>query len=249
MLQAERDRLWTQIDGPDRAGAAARSMILLDPAEARLFLRYHAEARTCVPSRGRELVRVLKGEAAGEIGYAPVFASEPRRGEATDRSPTSSRRIPRTNPARRAGFPERTQPRGRRGELPERTQPRRGHFPERTQPGGREIPERTQPPRNGDFPERTQPRGRAGGREIPERTQPRGVEAGRAGSGRASAGVRADLWRGRRAPLGGRSPLRPGVGEMPGSSSETSRYEGECSVGVSRTARRGALRGMPQYRR
>src|SRR4051812_34641868 len=77
MLRAEMARLWTEIDGPDRAGAADRALILRDPVEARLFLRYHAESRTGFHRAFRELVRVLQGEAQARVGFVAASPNEP----------------------------------------------------------------------------------------------------------------------------------------------------------------------------
>ena len=53
-------------------GAANRALILRDPVEARLFLRYHAESRTSFHRSYRELVKVLQGEAERKVGFVAV---------------------------------------------------------------------------------------------------------------------------------------------------------------------------------
>ena len=52
-------RLQSGIDGPDRAEAPARATILQEPAEARLFLRYHAKSRTAFHRHYAQLVKTL----------------------------------------------------------------------------------------------------------------------------------------------------------------------------------------------
>ncbi len=54
-------------EDPSRDEVESRSMILLDPAEARLFLRYHAEARTAFHRSYRELVKTLEADAASPV--------------------------------------------------------------------------------------------------------------------------------------------------------------------------------------
>jgi hypothetical protein len=68
-LSAERTRLWNEFEAPDRAEAADRALLPHDPNEARLFLRYHAEARTSFHRACRELTRLLTEGEPG--GYPP----------------------------------------------------------------------------------------------------------------------------------------------------------------------------------
>ncbi len=61
----------TRYEDPDRDEAETRALILRDPSEARLFLRYHAEARTAFHRAYRELVKTLEADAASPVDDAP----------------------------------------------------------------------------------------------------------------------------------------------------------------------------------
>jgi hypothetical protein len=65
----------TEAEAPDRAGAADRALILKDPSEARIFLRYHAESRTAFHRAYAQLLKTLERDAAE--GPAPGSAPEP----------------------------------------------------------------------------------------------------------------------------------------------------------------------------
>jgi hypothetical protein len=70
-LNAEQARLWTEFEAPDRAEAADRALLPHDPTEARLFLRYYAEARTGFHRACRDLNRILtEGEPGGYLPEA-----------------------------------------------------------------------------------------------------------------------------------------------------------------------------------
>jgi hypothetical protein len=68
-------RLRAAFDAPDRAEAVGRALVLRDPGEARLFLRYHAEARTAFHRAFKELVRVL--EVDNQSGVAAMSEADP----------------------------------------------------------------------------------------------------------------------------------------------------------------------------
>ena len=61
----------TLYEDPARDEAETRALILRDPSEARLFLRYHAEARTAFHRAYRELVKTLEADAASPIAESP----------------------------------------------------------------------------------------------------------------------------------------------------------------------------------
>jgi hypothetical protein len=77
-LEAE---LRESIDGPERAAAAERALILRDEKEARLFLRYHAEARTAFNRAHSQLLKALA--EAPSAAPAAVSPNEPN-GAGTD---------------------------------------------------------------------------------------------------------------------------------------------------------------------
>src|SRR5262249_35356116 len=61
-------------DEPDRAGAADRALILQDGPTARLFLRYHAEARTAFHRSSHQRLKALKADAEAPV---PAAAEAP----------------------------------------------------------------------------------------------------------------------------------------------------------------------------
>ncbi len=63
-LRALEACLRAEFDAPDRAGAADRALILHDAPSARLFLRYHAEARMAFQRAYGSLVKTLDRDAA-----------------------------------------------------------------------------------------------------------------------------------------------------------------------------------------
>jgi hypothetical protein len=65
-LRAEEAWLRETLDEPDRAEAAERASLLLEPGAARLYLRYHAEARTAFQRAFKELIAALKHDATPE---------------------------------------------------------------------------------------------------------------------------------------------------------------------------------------
>ncbi|MCA1686494.1 MAG: hypothetical protein LC745_11080, partial [Planctomycetia bacterium] len=67
----------TSQEGPDRADAAARALILQDGPSARLFLRYHAEARTAFHRAYGSLVQALDRDAEAAEAPAVVAPDEP----------------------------------------------------------------------------------------------------------------------------------------------------------------------------
>ncbi len=75
-------------DDPDRAEAADRALILHDVPSARLFLRYHAEARTAFHRAYGSLVKALERDAAAdaEPSLSPIEADRPT----PDRPPTDA---------------------------------------------------------------------------------------------------------------------------------------------------------------
>ena len=75
-VREEADRLCTEIDDPNRAEAPDRATLLTDPEEARLFLRYHAEARTSFHRHMTALTKAIKEERDAEAG-GPVGAVSP----------------------------------------------------------------------------------------------------------------------------------------------------------------------------
>jgi len=64
-------------DEPDRAGVSDRALILHDGPSARLFLRYHAEARTAFHRAYGSLVKTLELDAAGGPAVSPIEAKTP----------------------------------------------------------------------------------------------------------------------------------------------------------------------------
>jgi hypothetical protein len=58
-LRIEEGRMRREVDEPDRAEAADRASILPDTGEARLFFRYHSEARSTFHRAYREMVQAL----------------------------------------------------------------------------------------------------------------------------------------------------------------------------------------------
>jgi hypothetical protein len=93
-------RLRSEIDGPDRAEAAARATILQDPAEARLFLRYQAESRTSFHRHYAQLVKTLERDAASGDGAPDAAPDEP------DDAPAASPTGPDAPPERVAPPPD-----------------------------------------------------------------------------------------------------------------------------------------------
>jgi hypothetical protein len=75
MLRALESELRESIDGPERAAAAERALILRDEKEARLFLRYHAEARTAFNRAHSQLLKALA--EAPSAAPAAVSPNEP----------------------------------------------------------------------------------------------------------------------------------------------------------------------------
>jgi hypothetical protein len=59
-LEEACERLGTERDDPDRDEAPARALVVQDAPTARLFLRYHSEARTSFHKAYSELVRTLE---------------------------------------------------------------------------------------------------------------------------------------------------------------------------------------------
>ena len=62
-----------EVDGPDRAEVAERALILQDPVSARLFLRYHSEARNSFHRSYAALLKTLERDA--EAPDAPPKAN------------------------------------------------------------------------------------------------------------------------------------------------------------------------------
>ena len=60
-----------EIEGPDRAEAADCALILKNPVAARLFLRYHAEARTTFQRAYKALVQTLERDQAEADEFSP----------------------------------------------------------------------------------------------------------------------------------------------------------------------------------
>jgi hypothetical protein len=75
LLRALESELRESIDGPERAAAAERALILRDEKEARLFLRYHAEARTAFNRAHSQLLKALA--EAPSAAPAAVSPNEP----------------------------------------------------------------------------------------------------------------------------------------------------------------------------
>jgi hypothetical protein len=72
-LRALQARLHNDNDDLDSAEAAERSLILRDPVEARLFLRYHSEARTSFHRAYSELIKTLKSDAESPGSFETVI--------------------------------------------------------------------------------------------------------------------------------------------------------------------------------
>jgi hypothetical protein len=78
LLRALEAELRESIDGPERAAAAERALILRDEKEARLFLRYHAEARTAFNRAHSQLLKALAeapAPAPAAVAEAPAAVS------------------------------------------------------------------------------------------------------------------------------------------------------------------------------
>ncbi len=67
----------TRYEEPDRAEASSRCLILADPSQARLFLRYHAEARTSFHRAYRELMKALEIDAMNPAEEVPDVPESP----------------------------------------------------------------------------------------------------------------------------------------------------------------------------
>src|SRR5436305_11283015 len=80
-IQEECERLQQERDGPDRDEAEARAQVLQDGPSARLFLRYHAEARLSFQKAYTGLVQALERDKAAQAeavtAPAPAAAPEP----------------------------------------------------------------------------------------------------------------------------------------------------------------------------
>src|SRR5436305_7108988 len=90
-IQEECERLQQERDGPDRDEAEARAQVLQDAPSARLFLRYHAEARLSFQKAYSELVKALerdKAAHAAPAAAAPTVAPNEPRGVAGAESST-----------------------------------------------------------------------------------------------------------------------------------------------------------------
>jgi hypothetical protein len=75
LLRELESELRESIDGPERAAAAERALILRDEKEARLFLRYHAEARTAFNRTHSQLLKALAEAPAEAPATAPAAVS------------------------------------------------------------------------------------------------------------------------------------------------------------------------------
>jgi len=75
-LRALEECLRAEFDAPDRAGAADRALILHEGTSARLFLRYHAEARTAFQRAYGSLVKALDRDAAEAETAAPAVSPD-----------------------------------------------------------------------------------------------------------------------------------------------------------------------------
>ncbi len=81
-LHALETAVRTRYEEPDRAEASSRCLILADPSQARLFLRYHAEARTSFHRAYGELMKTLEIDAMNpvedvtDVRYTPPPAPE-----------------------------------------------------------------------------------------------------------------------------------------------------------------------------
>jgi hypothetical protein len=75
LLRELESDLRSSIDGPERAAAADRALILRDEKAARLFLRYHAEARTAFSRAHSQLLKALA--EAPSAAPAAVSPNEP----------------------------------------------------------------------------------------------------------------------------------------------------------------------------
>lgn len=112
-LKAERERIGTELEDPDDAEAQARALTLNDPTEARLFLRYHAEARNTFHRNYAALVKTLEHDAAGdedgEVEHGvPATADAPSEGPgsvAEIDSPNEANDPGETSPAAEADSP------------------------------------------------------------------------------------------------------------------------------------------------
>ncbi len=67
LLRAHERNHRSRYENPDRAEAASRSLILHDPGEARLFLRYHSEARNAFHRAYRDLIKTLEMDAMSPV--------------------------------------------------------------------------------------------------------------------------------------------------------------------------------------
>jgi hypothetical protein len=85
MLRELESELRESIDGPERAAAAERALILRDEKEARLFLRYHAEARTAFNRAHSQLLKALAEAPAP--APATVSPNEANPGDQGDLKP------------------------------------------------------------------------------------------------------------------------------------------------------------------
>ncbi len=74
----------TRYEEPARAEAAALSLILNNPVDARLFLRYHSESRNAFHRAYRELVKTLEADA-----LSPVEDDSPNEPNAPEPPPPS----------------------------------------------------------------------------------------------------------------------------------------------------------------
>ena len=89
-------RVFEECEGPGLKGAADLALVLRDPLDARLFLRYHAEARTTFHRSYAALVKALDRDAAEE-GDSPneatddleVSPNEATRGDGADATPAT----------------------------------------------------------------------------------------------------------------------------------------------------------------
>jgi hypothetical protein len=120
-LRAREARLRQEIEGPARAEASLRALILRDEAEARRFLRYHAESRTAFHRAYSQLLKTLERDAAEgpaasgaptEPGAAASSPNEPAAPAAEspppdpepDASPNEPSAAPAVGPARGASM-------------------------------------------------------------------------------------------------------------------------------------------------
>jgi hypothetical protein len=121
-----------ELEEPDRAEAADRALILHDPVEARIFLRYHAESRTAFHRAYAQLLKTLERDAAegpaaegpaGEPAAAAPEASPNEPTEAAEAEPSGSPNEPTEAPAGPEIAPNEPEPAGLAVSEPSETEP------------------------------------------------------------------------------------------------------------------------------